>query len=586
MRSCGSAIVVAALLGAAVALRAQAPTAEASYKTALAQEAELRRQMEAPVAPSGQAALIRNIRNLVRVYDAIAVNHPTSGYSDNALWQGGLLAADAFRQFGQTADRDAAQRMMRGLRARFPSSSLVARIPEQLARLEQSSTGAPPATTVKAVAGPSAPAVVSTAIGPATLTAIRREVLPDAVRITLSLEHETSFQTERLENPARLAVDLKNTRAVYDLKDARLAFEDDVVRQVRVGRQDGVRIRVVLDLVAPGRYSVYPVYNPYRLVIDFERQGKAGPAPSFVAASGPPRPSASSSPAAGRGASSRDADRSTPAATLKPTAAAPTERPARSPAIGPAPAVPGRNGRGGFSISRQLGLGVSRIVIDPGHGGHDPGARVNGLTEAELVLDVALRLEKLLLAQPEAQVVLTRRTSEFVPLDERTRIANKANADLFLSIHANASTNTAARGIETYFLNFAQDAQSEALAARENAGSSRTMSNLNDIVKAITLNNKIDESRDFARLVQSALYTGLRKTNKQVKDLGVKQAPFQVLIGASMPSILAEISFITNGGEGKLLKTGKYRDEIAVALFNGILNYQKEVKKGVAVAKQ
>jgi N-acetylmuramoyl-L-alanine amidase len=246
------------------------------------------------------------------------------------------------------------------------------------------------------------------------------------------------------------------------------------------------------------------------------------------------------------------------------------------PAVAPLP--PSVNGRGGFSLSRQLGLGVARIVIDAGHGGHDPGAMNDGLSEADLVLDVALRLEQLLLAQPGVQVVMTRRTNVFVPLEERTAIANREGADLFLSIHANASQDDRARGIETYFLNFAPNPAAEAIAARENAASAGTMRQLPDIVKAIALNNKIDESRDFASLVQSSMLDRLKRSNKNVKDLGVKQAPFMVLIGATMPSILAEISFLTNRQESTLLRGGAYRQQIAEALFNGLMRYQRSLK--------
>jgi N-acetylmuramoyl-L-alanine amidase len=236
-------------------------------------------------------------------------------------------------------------------------------------------------------------------------------------------------------------------------------------------------------------------------------------------------------------------------------------------------------------LSRQLGLGVSRVVIDAGHGGHDPGARANGITEAELALDIALRLEKLLQAQ-RIDVVMTRRTSTFVSLEERTAIANRAGADLFLSIHANASENEQARGIETYYLDFAPDAAAEAIAARENAGSARTMKSLPEFVRTIALNDKVDESREFARFVQEGLFQGVKKTNRQARDLGIKRAPFQVLIGAAMPSILAEISFITNTQEGELLKTEKYRNQIAESLFAGMMAYQGAVKKeGVVVKK-
>jgi N-acetylmuramoyl-L-alanine amidase len=248
--------------------------------------------------------------------------------------------------------------------------------------------------------------------------------------------------------------------------------------------------------------------------------------------------------------------------------------------------APSRNVAGGFSIARQLGLGVSRIVIDPGHGGHDPGAKGAGITEAELVLDVALRLEKLLSKAPGMEVVLTRRTDDYIGLQERTAIANREGADLFLSIHANASSVASARGIETYFLNFATNLSAAQLAARENAASGQTMATLPDVVKTIALNNKLDESRDFATFVQRAMLDKLKPTNKTVKDLGVKQAPFAVLIGAAMPSVLAEISFVTNPQEARLLKSGAYRQRIADALYDAIKKYQSALKNAPEVAQQ
>ena len=213
------------------------------------------------------------------------------------------------------------------------------------------------------------------------------------------------------------------------------------------------------------------------------------------------------------------------------------------------------NSNGQFSLARQLGLGVSRIVIDAGHGGHDPGAQSNGISEAELCSTSRCGCSELLEKQPGIEVVMTRNTDVFIPLEERTAIANRNGADLFLSIHANASRNPKARGVETYFLNFASNPEAEAVAARENSASGRTMHSLPDIVRAIALNNKIDESRDFADMVQKSMVRRLATRNKLVRDLGVKQAPFVVLIGAGMPSVLAEISFVTNKQEGALLKT-------------------------------
>ena len=181
-------------------------------------------------------------------------------------------------------------------------------------------------------------------------------------------------------------------------------------------------------------------------------------------------------------------------------------------------------------------------------------------------------------------MTLTRDGDVFIPLEERTAIANRQGADLFLSIHANASRNAKARGIETYFLNFATNPEAEAVAARENSGSGQSMHNLTDIVRTIALNNKIDESRDFASMVQKAMVRRLATRNNQVRDLGVKQAPFVVLIGAGMPSVLAEISFVTNKQESALLKTAAYRQQIAESLLDGILRYQRALKGVRAVA--
>lgn len=283
-----------------------------------------------------------------------------------------------------------------------------------------------------------------------------------------------------------------------------------------------------------------------------------------------------------------------------PTAAAPSSPAAVSPAVAERAARPPDKSAferpatvnepvsappNGFSMARQLGLGAARIVIDPGHGGHDPGAEGLGVFEAQIVLDVALRLEKLL-AGAGIEAVLTRRTDEYIPLEERTAIANRAHGDLFLSIHANASRNRAARGVESYVLNFASTPDAEAVAARENASTGMTMSSLTEIVKAIALNNKLDESRNFAGIIQREMAAHLAASSKDVKNLGVKQAPFVVLIGASMPSVLAEISFITNSQEGRLLKTGGYRQKIAEALFDAIRGYQKSLKGSAVLTGQ
>ena len=404
---------------------------------------------------------------------------------------------------------------------------------------------------------------------------MQREVLAEAVRLTLTFDREVPFTTDRTEAPARVLVDLANTTLAAALKDGRYSYPDEVVRQVRVTRADAGTMRVQVDLTASSRFSIYPMYEPYRLVIDVERRPSA-PTPvagGRTTADGKARASA---PAPAPSSPSP----STPAPAPPPASASATALPSTPPSTSPPATTPPATtaGRGGYSLSRQLGLGAARIVIDPGHGGQDPGAQAGGLDEAELVLDVALRLERLLLDTPGVEVVMTRRTNQYVALAERTAIANRAGADLFLSIHANSSPTPTARGIETYFLNIATDADAQAVAARENATSGLTMRNLNDIVRTITFDDKRDESRDFAMRVQTSLYARLRKINRQARSLGVKQAPFQVLVGATMPSVLAEISFLTNEHESGLLKTDSYRDQIAAALHEGIMGYQRSLK--------
>jgi len=407
----------------------------------------------------------------------------------------------------------------------------------------------------------------------ATITAIRRVVLPDAIRVTIETDREVSFRDQRLANPARVFVDLSPARPAPSLDDRTLRFEGDAeaVRQIRIGRHPNNVTRVVLDMIGVSTCSAYPVYGPYRLVIDCVRApGPALLVPRQVAPLWSQTPAAVVSRA---GSSITDAL----------AAAAPRPRPIV--ARGTVPLPPKAPDGGGVSVARQLGLGVSRIVIDPGHGGHDPGAKGQSITEASLVLDIALRLEKLLVKLPGTTVLLTRRTDDFIGLQERTAIANREDADLFLSIHANASSNRQASGVETYFLNFANNLNAASVASRENTASGQTMGALTDLVKLIALNDKLDESRNLATQVQRSLVERLRPSNKSVKDLGVKQAPFVVLIGAEMPSVLAEVSFITNTQEARLLRGPAYRQRIAEALSSAIQKYQASLRTVATAAR-
>jgi N-acetylmuramoyl-L-alanine amidase len=241
---------------------------------------------------------------------------------------------------------------------------------------------------------------------------------------------------------------------------------------------------------------------------------------------------------------------------------------------------------GDRSLIRALGLKIGKIVIDPGHGGHDTGTiGPNGLEEKDLVLDVSRRLGKLLDSRLGAEVVYTRKDDTFIPLETRTSIANQEQADLFVSVHANSSHDPDARGVETYYLNFTSSPQALEVAARENAVSEKSIHELQDLVKKIALKEKIEESHEFASDVQQALHSGLAAKNPGIRDRGVKKAPFIVLIGANMPSILAEISFVSNPGDERHLESAEYRQRIAESLYRGVSRYISGLS-GVKVASR
>jgi N-acetylmuramoyl-L-alanine amidase len=549
-------------------------------------------------------ATLRELRAAVAAYERVVRRYPASGYSDNALWQGSELSRLAWERFGDAADKRTGTRLLTQLKAGYPSSSLVARVDEALEQLDASTTSGSsriasrvekqpetvPASDSRAASLPATlPAVArkttseptettdaeeksSSSSGVVTLRNITRTAMPDGVRISLEMDRELIFHQEQLENPHRLFFDLRGAHISPALRGKSLTFQEDIVREIRLGQRPENTTRVVMNTEGVDSYSVFTLYNPYRLIVDFRRKGAPMaklpmlPVPPPVSTTGviralpvtpPPAPVVIAGPLPSRDIIATDL---------------------------PAPTLPSANSNGAFSLARQLGLGVSRIVIDPGHGGHDPGASGNGVSESELVLDVSLRLKKLLDNEPGVEVVMTRDSDVFIPLDMRTAIANRESADLFLSIHANASRNVKAHGVETYFLNFAANPEAEAVAARENSSSGQTMHKLPDIVRAIALNNKLDESRDFAAAVQRSMVRKLTPRNRELRDLGVKQAPFVVLIGAGMPSVLAEIAFVSHKQESQLLKTSAYRQQIAESLFDAVTKYQKSLKAKSTIA--
>jgi N-acetylmuramoyl-L-alanine amidase len=416
----------------------------------------------------------------------------------------------------------------------------------------------------------------------------------NSARIVVTLSDTIAFNTARIAAPDRVYFDLHQAKLTPDIAKKNWEVKDGLLKSVRLGQnKDGV-VRLVLDVNGARDYSGYLLANPYRLVIEVHAKPVASSANEVASTAAPvPAPNATaknakaegdysdSKPRAAAGETVSVSADSKPASSAKAPASAASAAAARSKAdatksaalTAPTESKPTRDGQ--RSLTRALGLKISRIVIDPGHGGHDTGTiGPHGLMEKDLCLDVALRLgreieEKL----PGAEVIYTRKDDTFIPLEERTAIANEAKADLFISVHANSSHDAAARGIETYYLNFATSEESMAVASRENALAQSSLHDLQDIIKKIARNEKVEESKELASDIQDSLTHRLQLVSQDERNRGVKKAPFVVLIGANMPSVLSEISFISNPSDEKLLRKTDQRQRVADGLYRGIASY-------------
>jgi N-acetylmuramoyl-L-alanine amidase len=355
---------------------------------------------------------------------------------------------------------------------------------------------------------------------------------PSYTRVVIDVDGEVQYRFGRLHNPDRLYVDLIGARLAPKLQGRPLDVSDHLLKGVRGGQHQPDVVRVVLDLKTLRDYHVFTMSDPYRLVIDVKGTGNG------ATASAPPPP-----PLPRQEATEMD----------------------RTRARASAPATPR-----GLSSAREH---RRHVVIDAGHGGKDPGAiGPSGLMEKDVVLDMAKRLRDLMQQEPQWRVTLTRGTDVFIPLEERTAIANAKAADLFVSIHANAAERPDAHGVETYFLDLASDEQSLRVAARENATTLSKVSALQLILRDLQMTSKRNESSLLAGSVQQALVQA-PGGGKSGRDLGVKHAPFLVLMGAEMPSILVETGFVSNPGEERRLADPKYRAQAARAIFEGIKEY-------------
>ena len=490
----------------------------------------------------------------IGAYEFLIKRYPRSSYSREGL----LAIGEIYRT--DLSDPAQAQKTFREFLKLYPSSEKSAEVRAALKDSQQIPAGGDAKRSAFRGASEIEPGDAKTFHpgGTQEVTSIRRWVGPNYTRIVIAVDGEVGFDTSRLVSPDRLVFDLSNARPSPELMGKTFPFEDGFLRQIRVALYKPTVTRVVLDVARIEDYSVFPLPNPFRLVIDIH--GPPGQLTAKVTPAKPPLPEGAAARVAestteknahtgdqtlvaGTHNDSADttgeidgpqtgliSEATTPVGKPK-TSKGKKQRAALSGDSNPPIMTPPPTEDGSRTLTRALGLKIGRIVIDPGHGGHDTGTiGPTGLTEKDVVLDVALRLAKLLEEEAGSEVVMTRHDDTFIPLEERTAIANEKAADLFISIHANAS-------------------------------------------------------RAVIELEGDHIYSRLVKAGGKQKDRGVKKAPFVVLIGANMPSVLAEISFLTNPKDEHMLRQPEYRQKIAQALYQGVIRYVNNLG-GVRVAQE
>src|SRR5437899_606479 len=604
----------------------------AQVPSAIKNVADLYRRMGEQFEPKYFDSAIENYQFLIRDY-------PESKYREEALLaiaeirKNNLsqpdLAQKNYEDFLQQYPHSSFAPQARKATAQIQSDKIQAGEKANAAPEQASAAGGPRSSLGTAAAGVALAGAAAGEAAPEQDSEVSRVRIWNAdnyTRIIIELGGRAKYQAARISDPDRIYFDIKNARLSNELLHQPIEIPPgSYLKAVRVAQNRSDVVRVVLDVAKVKDYSVFQLADPDRLVVDVYGPGASAGAAANSVANANPKTSAKTTvytpgtSAHGASASAAVASGSRasapPLSTLKkarletpprsalgllplptkastsllpmpalPRVAARTAvRPSESlktlaDSIGPAPAAkPTRSGE--HSLTRVLGLKIGRIVIDPGHGGHDTGTiGPTGLMEKDLCLDLALRLGKLIeRSLPWAEIIYTRPDDRFVGLEQRTAIANDARADLFVSIHANSSDDTKVSGIETYYLNFNASPQAMEVAARENATAQSSVHDLQDLVAKIARNDKIEESRDLAADIQESLAASMQIGNRRERNRGVRKAPFAVLVGADMPSVLAEISFISNPADEQWLKKPENRQHAAEGLFRGIERYLRSV---------
>ena len=493
---------------------------------------------------------------VIREFDAVHEIEPEGPWAAAGLYRTGELYRELYSHSYSPADERKAEEIFREVARSHPDSAYSKRAQVSLGGSGGGGGGASGKDKDDAIAQLTGSRTASGTVAsskdrtdkkpeagePATVTGIRYWSNPDYTRIVIDANRETDYINNLLKkdptldlNHERLYVDLKKSRLSEDIQ-RRISINDTHLKDVRAGQFCPDTVRVVADMKSFEDYNVFALKNPFRIVIDVRGEADS------------PQPVTST---LGGDYHTGESDRQDSA-----------------------------------SIARQLALGVRRVVIDPGHGGRDPGATgaLPGVYEKDVVLDLSKVLAKKIERDLGLEVIMTRTSDTYLTLEERTAMANTHKADLFISVHANASRNQSAHGIETYFLNLTTDEDSIAVAARENATSKKNISELQEILNDLMQNAKINESSRLATYVQRGMYGKASAHYNPVADKGVKQAPFYVLLGAQMPSVLIEAGFISNPKECRRLMEEQYQRTIANGIVDGIRSFISDTRPPVYVS--
>jgi len=485
-------------------------------------------------------SLKNDLKESIGYYRDCASLFPHHRLADDALFALGMIFSD------KLDDNNRAAKYFSDIVTRYPQGDMYSRAAEEMKKLSSAYDIALPQSMISETNHKKLTNVLP----------VKYWSSEDYSRVIIKASGPVTYSAQLLEKtgdaPRRLYIDFQNSY-IEPLYRSPVPVSDGLLQQIRTGQNTQETVRVVLDIESISSYKIFSLPDPFRVVVDIRGVARRSTPSNSKSIKELLKPNINHEQIIVLKDQKKHGIVSSAKAGNTLDSGIPS---------GPE-----------LSLAQQLGLGVGKIVIDPGHGGKDPGAIANGLKEKDIVLKLAKRLAHNLEDSLGCEVVLTRTTDVYLSLEERTAIANGNNADLFLSLHVNAHSQSSVHGLETYFLNLSNNPEAMRVAAYENATSELQMSDLQDVLAHIMKNSKISESSRLAHTVHTTLVTGLNNNDLALKDLGVKQAPFYVLIGAEMPAILLEAAFISNPLEAKKLSSDLFLNSFAVNISQGVKNY-------------